>query len=148
MKALTVNGPPSLIRMVRYGLAGVINTIIGLSAIFSFKFFLGAGDIVANLAGYLIGFASSYAINSRWTFQYSGSMLAGISKYLLVIVIAYFANLLTVLVSIRLFDINSYLAHVIGIIPYTVIGYVGGQYFAFSAAKPAPSVCAAADDQD
>ena len=41
---------------LRYAIVGVGNTIAGLMAILSIKYFMGATDAVANLGGYIIGF--------------------------------------------------------------------------------------------
>jgi putative flippase GtrA len=115
----------------RYAFVGVANTIVGLSSIFAIKFVTGASDIVANLAGYIIGFIFSYTFNSRWTFGYRGSMVAGVVKFAAVTILAYLCNLAVVLAAIKLFGIGSYIAQVLGVPAYATIGYLGGRFFAF-----------------
>jgi len=115
----------------RYAFAGVANTIVGLSAIFAIKFFTSAGNITANLVGYIIGFIFSYTVNSRWTFRYRGSTVAGVAKFAAVTVFAYLCNLATVLVAADVMQLNSFLAQVMGIPPYALVGYFGLRFFAF-----------------
>jgi len=55
-------------------------------------------------------------------------------RFVIVFLIAYFLNLVTVLAAIHVFAVNSYLAQAIGIAPYTVFFYLGSKYFAFRSA--------------
>ena len=43
----------------------------------------------------------------------------------------YLLNLATVLAAIRSLGVNSYLAHAIGVVPYTVFFFLGSRHFAF-----------------
>jgi putative flippase GtrA len=52
-------------------------------------------------------------------------------RFLIVFLIAYFLNLATVLAAIHVFATNTYLAHAIAIVPYTVFFYLGSRCFAF-----------------
>jgi putative flippase GtrA len=121
------------VSVLRYSVVGVLNSLVGLSAIFAIKFFTDAGNVQANFIGYVVGFACSYVFNSRWTFAYKGPTAAGIVKFAAVMIFAYLCNLATVLVAIDVFALNSYLAQAIGILPYTTVGYLGGRFFAFNA---------------
>jgi putative flippase GtrA len=120
-----------VISVVRYALVGVVNSLVGISAIFAVKFFTSAGNVQANLIGYGVGFTCSYLLNSRWTFAYKGPATSGIFKFAAVIFFAYLCNLATVLVAINLFGLDSYLAQALGVLPYTIVGYLGGRFFAF-----------------
>jgi glycosyltransferase involved in cell wall biosynthesis len=52
-----------------------------------------------------------------------------------VLAVAYVANLVTVLKTNSNFDLNPYIAQALGVIPYTVIGFLGSRYFAFRTQK-------------
>ena len=112
--------------LVRYLAVGLGNTALGLAVIYACKGVLGWADIPANVAGYALGLAVSYVANARWTFRYGGSWWRGLRRFLLVVAIAYLANLATVLVLIGL-GWNSYLAQAVGILPYTAIGFLGSR---------------------
>lgn len=116
---------------IRFGIVGIANTFVGLGVIYSTKFFLGFGDVLANATGYGVGIVVSYTLNRRWTFGYSRAVLPSFLRFLGVLAIAYFLNLFTVLAAIRL-GTNSYLAQALGVPPYTLFSYLASRYFVFS----------------
>ena len=110
---------------------GVLNTAIGLLIIYAAKWFLHLGDVAANACGYSVGLLLSFFLNSRWTFAYSGPQLRALTQFLLVTLVAYAVNLLTVVVAINYFGLNSYVAQAIGVPPYTVISFFLSKYLVF-----------------
>jgi putative flippase GtrA len=129
------------LRFAKFLLVGVVNTIVGLSIIFAAKAFAHFNDVWANVAGYGVGLAVSFALNKQWTFRFSGGALAALVRFLVVFLVAYFANLGTVLGLIRL-GVDSYWAQVLGIFPYTLLFYLGSRLYAFrrpAAATPGPA---------
>lgn len=109
---------------------GVLNMLLGLSVIYACKWFLGAGDVVANAVGYSVGLANSFAFNSRWTFAYRGPQLPALLKFLAVALVAYAMNLLAVVLLIH-FGVDSYFAQALGTLPYTVTTYLASKYIVF-----------------
>jgi putative flippase GtrA len=89
------------------------------------------GDVLANLLGYACGLSMSFVLNQRWSFRYQGRMGSALARFLVVIGIAYLLNLVVVVSSRDLLHLNSYLAQALGIIPYTMFGYLGSRCFAF-----------------
>ncbi|CAA9891399.1 conserved membrane hypothetical protein [Candidatus Methylobacter favarea] len=118
-------------RLVRFLIVGVANTLIGLSIIYVAMYFFQLDMVKANAIGYAIGILLGFALNKIWTFNSRGYVLTSFLRYLLVIVIAYAANLATVVLVSSHFDLNHYMAQALGIIPYTAIGFMGSRYFAF-----------------
>lgn len=114
---------------------GVANTLLGLIVIYGAKWLAGLADLPANLLGYLLGLTVSYFLNARWTFSFGGRHGVAAPRFALVILVAYLANIATVYALLAL-AINSYIAQAAGIIPYTVIGYVGAALFAFRESDP------------
>jgi putative flippase GtrA len=94
---------------------------------------LGFGDGLANIIGYICGLAISFTLNRTWTFRHSGALATALARFLLVFLIAYLFNLVTVLLAIHALRLNPYLAHAIGVVPYTLVLFLGSQYFAFRA---------------
>lgn len=117
--------------MVRFICIGLINTLVGLSVIYGLKYFLTLGDIIANFLGYGSGLLVSFSLNSKWTFSYRGSQLLAIGRFLIAFCIAYLTNLFTVLLFIHWIGMNSYLANVVGLFPYTIIFYLISRFFVF-----------------
>jgi len=121
-------------RPVRFALVGVANTLLGLLVIYAAKWVAGLPDFAANLIGYSVGLTVSYFLNARWTFAFRGAHGAAAPRFVLVIVVAYLANIATVYALLGL-AINSYIAQAAGIVPYTVVGYLGAALFAFHDAE-------------
>lgn len=130
-KDLTVSPRGIRRELLRYLTVGAVNTLIGLAAIYLAIVLFRANDAVANLAGYSLGLACSYVLNRRWTFASDGAVAPQLVKFVLVMLVAYLANLGTVLGLTRYFAENRYLAQAIGALPYTIIGYLGSRLLAF-----------------
>lgn len=120
---------------LKFFVVGIANTLIGLLAIYLCKWALGFGDSLANFCGYVIGLGVSFSLNRGWTFQHSGATLPALAKFLVIFAFAYLLNLGVVLIAIHGFDVNAYFAQALGILPYTLLFYLGSRYFAF---KPKP----------
>src|SRR5512139_1279357 len=119
------------LRIVRYLAVGTLNTLTGLLVIYACKWPAGFGDVTSNLIGYGVGILLGFQLNKKWTFDHQGSYLPSLVRYLAVLCCAYVVNLATVLYSINVLGLNSYLAQALGIGPYTLIGYLGSRHFAF-----------------
>lgn len=120
--------------VTRFLSVGLINTAVGFTLIYGSKYFLGFGDVLANLLGYGAGLLLSFTLNSTWTFSYQGPQLSALGRFFLSFAVAYAINLLVVLGSIHWVGINPYLAHAIGLIPYTTTFYLASRLFVFPTA--------------
>lgn len=123
------------IRLGRFAIAGLANTCVGLFVIFACKGFMGMGDAASNLVGYAIAALLGFLAHKHWTFEHSGASASAFLRYLLVLSLAYAANLATTLWAIELMNVNSYLAQAAGVVPYAAVGYLGGRFFAFRSAR-------------
>lgn len=117
--------------LIKYMFVGVANTLVGLGTIYFAMYFLRLEIVQANLLGYSVGILLSFALNKTWTFNSNDHVIYSFFLYLLVLAVAYIANLATVQFSYSHFGINPYIAQALGIIPYTAIGFMGSRYFAF-----------------
>jgi putative flippase GtrA len=124
------------IRLARFVVVGLANTFVGLSVIFAGKAWLGMDDVRANLLGYGVAVLLGFALNKRWTFEHTGDAAGAFMRYLLVLLLAYAANLATTLYAIEVLHLDSYLAQALGVAPYAITGYLGSRWFAFA---PAPT---------
>ena len=118
-------------RSLRFLMAGVANTGLGLAVIYFAKLVLGVDDVGANAAGYAVGLLAGYILNSTWTFDYRGRAPGAITRFLIAFLISYGVNLLTVWFLIEQASMNSYIAQASGILPYTVCFYLLCQWFVF-----------------
>ena len=120
------------LQTVRFGLVGVVNTLAGLAVIYLLKWMFSTADLLANLAGYLVGLTIAFWLNGRWTFAFRGPLRSTLWRFAATIGVAYCANLVTVSVALH-YSVNSYIAQAAGVVPYAVVGYCGSKYFVFNA---------------
>ena len=125
-------GLRGLIRQsLRFGVVGLVNTVLGLAAIYGLMFFFGAGAAVANAVGYAIGLGVSFALNSTWTFNSTRRIAHVLPKYVLTATACYLLNLGVVVVSTTHLSANAYLAQLLGVGIYTVCMFAGCRWFVF-----------------
>jgi len=117
--------------LLRFLLVGVANTVVGLGIIYCAMYFFHLSAVFSNALGYSIGILLSFALNKTWTFASADHIVSSLFRFLLVIAIAYSANLATVLFVNEHFNINIYIAQALGIAPYTLMTYLGSRYFVF-----------------
>lgn len=125
--------------IVRFLIVGVGNTLVGLTFIFLFLR-LGASDVAANALGYSVGLSFSFFANRSWTFRHSGPVWPALWRFLLVFAVAYSLNLATTLMMLRLLGSGSFLAQVAGIMPYTILSYLGSRLVAFKPERETRSI--------
>lgn len=121
----------------RFLSVGMVNMLVGLLVIYACKWLFQAGDVLANAIGYACGLCTSFALNSRWTFDYRGPQLPALVKFLVVAAVAYAMNLATVLLAIHWAGLNDYLAQALGIPPYTLTTYLASKFIVFRRSPPA-----------
>jgi putative flippase GtrA len=115
----------------RFVFVGVVNTLSGLAVIYLSKWLLGMSDAGSNALGYSCGVALSFVLNRNWTFRHSGAAPLALVKFLVVVGVAYAANLAVVMTSIHL-GVNSYVAQALGVPIYTALTYWGSSRYAFA----------------
>lgn len=70
-----------IIQFVRYGLVGVMNTVLTLVVIYACKDFFGINPWASNALGYIAGFINSFLWNKLWVFHSSGGILREAVKF-------------------------------------------------------------------
>jgi putative flippase GtrA len=116
---------------LRFGAVGVVNTVIGLLAIYAVIFFFNTGPATANAVGYALGLAVSFALNRIWTFGDGRAIGKVLPGYLLAAAISYLLNLSVVLLCTHYFGVGPYLVQFFGIGIYTVTLFLGCRWFVF-----------------
>jgi putative flippase GtrA len=120
-------------RFMRYLSVGCVNTLVGLSVIYFCMYGIGMNNIPANLLGYAVGVVVSFMLNRDWTFAHHGPFAPALVRFLVVLCVAYLANLVTVMVLAERVGVNRFLAQAAGTVPYTLVGYLGSRWFVFNA---------------
>lgn len=129
------NSGNAKVLLARFLLVGIANTLIGLCAIYFAMYVLQFEVIAANAFGYTIGVLLGFALNRAWTFDSRTHVVSSFLRYLLVLIVAYGANLVTVLFATYHFSLSPYISQTLGIIPYTVVGFLGSRYFVFGSCR-------------
>jgi putative flippase GtrA len=122
----------SAIELIKFVGVGALNTVIGLSIIYSLKWYLHWGDVSANLMGYMICIALGFVLNGRWTFGKSALSSRHLLGYLLVAVVAYVMNLFSLLVSLKVLDVTGDYAQLVGVPVFTLTSFFLNKIFVFS----------------
>lgn len=115
----------------KFALVGVANTLAGLAVIYLCKALFQINDVAANVVGYSVGLLLSFALNRSWTFRFRGAMGSTFMRFVLVILVGYALNLVTVLFALDILRMNGYLAQALGVPLYAVSTYLGCRYFVF-----------------
>lgn len=118
-------------RPVRFLLTGAANTFVGVAVIFGLKGIFDANDYLANAFGYLTGLIVSFTGNAGWTFSFGGPRVPAAARFVALVAIAYLANVIGLSVAKYWIGMNSYLAQLVGIVPYTALMYFGMKHFVF-----------------
>ena len=128
----------TLIQMARFGAVGLLNTALGLAAIYGCMYLLGFGPELANMLGYAAALGLSFWLNRRWTFASPRRIGDAAPRYGAVVAIAWLVNLAVVSMSARS-GMNPYLAQLCGVAPYTILCFLGCRFYVFPSAALAPA---------
>lgn len=121
-------------QVLRYLLVGVVNTAVGLSIIFALMH-AGVSDVAANAIGYAIGLCVSFVLNGKWTFGATALDAGRLLRFLLVVGVAYLANLAALFVARDALGWGSHVGQLAGAAAYTAVGFIGSRWFAFAARR-------------
>ena len=128
-----VNISKTIKQFIKYGLVGVLNTLITLSIIFVFMKLLNVSYILSNAVGYLFGFINSFILNKIWTFKSKKSIGRESFFFVLIFVICYLLQLALLVILKEKLQIKPEYAQIIAMGFYTVINFLGNKYITFKA---------------
>ena len=123
---------------LRFAAVGVVNTLVGLAAIYALMYFWRSGPVAANFFGYLIGLAVSFSLNRLWTFKSGRALANDLPKYLLVAAASYLVNAGIVCAAVTGSTVSPYLAQLLGVSVYAVLFFLGCRVFVFAAPENRP----------
>jgi putative flippase GtrA len=116
--------------LVRFCSVGVVNTLLGLTVIWSAMHWLGLSSTAANALGYAVGIFVSFILNRRWTFRSAAAGMGELPRWLLLSGVGYIANL-TTLTFIEALGANGYVAQLPAMATYTAVTYIGSRRYVF-----------------
>ena len=119
---------------IKYGVVGVINTLITAVVIWIMMKLLGCSDVVSNVVGYIAGVLNSFIWNKKWTFKSTEKWIGSAIRFGVVFGICYLLQL-----GLLVFVLNPYLAidpyynQLIAMAFYTAINFVMNKFYTFRA---------------
>ena len=137
------------LQAVKFGIVGVVNTLITLAIIWFMTKRAGCSEALSNFVGYFTGLMSSFFLNRKWTFDSKGNMLGGALKFFLVFAVCYllqfgvllylnrtcpddpplYSLLEPVLMALKI-DTLFYI-QIIAMVVYTALNFMFNKYFTF-----------------
>lgn len=109
--------------MIKYGLVGVVNTIITAVVIYVLLKMLDQSPFLSNIAGYIAGLISSFLLNSRWTFSTSYSWRR-FGIFILVFAVCYLLQLGVLYLLMKHTNIDEYVQQLIAMAFYSLINFI------------------------
>lgn len=122
-------------QFLRFVSVGALNTTIGLAIIWTAMAVLRIDYRAANAIGYAIGAIISFALNRSWTFRHTGNVAGAFARWLVILGLAWLANIAVVMALHAWLRVGVYAAQIGGIATYTACSFLGARYFAFSCAS-------------
>ncbi|ELZ9612980.1 GtrA family protein, partial [Klebsiella pneumoniae] len=114
------SGP--LWQLMKYGLVGIVNTLITAVVIFLLMH-LGLGIYLSNAMGYVVGIVFSFIANTIFTFTQPIS-INRLIKFLCVCFICYVANIIVIKIFFVFMPEKIYSAQILGMFTYTITGFI------------------------
>lgn len=128
----------------RFLFVGIVNTLLGLSIMFTCLNILDSSYWISTFIGNSIGALVSYLLNRKFTFQSKVTFKKGAPKFIFVIMLCYFLSFSvsswiskSILVPYSLSSLMSQdeQSILLGSCLYTVLNYLGQKYFVFRKLK-------------
>lgn len=130
---IALNGFKALAaQMLKFGLVGIVNTLITLAVIYIASSIFHVHYIAANVIGYTLGFLNSYICNKLWTFKSKGPVRSETLRFIAVTGFCYLLQLGFLVMLKEGVAINKDLAQLFAMVFYTVINFFGHRFFTFS----------------
>ena len=123
-----------MLRIARYVIAGLFNSIAGLSFIY-ISMLNGLDVVESNIIGYSCGLILSFFLNKSWVFSYKNNWWPSFWRFLFVAAFGYIINLTIVLYLYKNGVASDVHAQFFGALGYAVTSYVGLRLFAFKDSK-------------
>ncbi len=137
-------GRKAIFQFVKYGMVGVMNTLITLITIYLCKSIIGISPMVSNAIGYIAGLVNSFLWNKKWVFKSDNGYTKEAIKfacgwgvcYCVQFVIVYALSYLTSFGGkewyIGFMVISGYgVATLIGMIAYTIANFIYNRFITF-----------------
>lgn len=115
---------------VRYGVAGLLNGLLGLSAIWVLTK-IGLAPIFANFIGYAVALAFGFLNHRKFVFRSEGRFGHEAKRYMGAFVVCYLINVVILQMCVSVFLIDALLSQGIAVSSYVISMYLASRLYIF-----------------
>ncbi len=118
--------------IVKYGLVGVINTLITGLIMFTLMNVFSVSLRLSNIVGYVAGFINSFILNKLWTFKgKQSSTLSQFIRFTAVFGLCFLLQHGLVILLAEKLLIDKNISTLVGMVFYTGVSYILNKLFTF-----------------
>ena len=122
----------TLWQLIRFGIVGVINTLITLAVIYLLQEVLDVKYTTANLAGYVAGVINSFFWSKLWVFKkLNSNFIREAVLFLISFGVCYGIQFVSLLVLVELLHIPDLWAQLLGMVVYTLFNFIMNRCITF-----------------
>lgn len=122
----------TLWQLIRFGIVGVINTLITLAVIYLLQEVLDVKYTTANLAGYVTGVINSFFWSKLWVFKkLNSNFIREAVLFLISFGVCYGIQFVSLLVLVELLHIPDLWAQLLGMVVYTLCNFIMNRCITF-----------------
>lgn len=121
-------------RLIRFGLVGVINTLITM-IIYNVLIHFGVNYLIANVIGYGLGTINSYVLNNNWVFKTKSNKIETFIKFLSVNILSLAINSTMLYSMVSILDFNKSMAQIGAIASGMIVNYLANKLWTFNIEK-------------
>ena len=117
--------------LVRYGIAGVLNTLVGYLTFWVGLQVFNFSPLIANTLGYAAGLGVAYLLNRIFVFRSAAGGKTSMLRFALAFATAFLINQGVLLLLLRIPGLEAEIAQIPAMITYTVVFFLMNKYFVF-----------------
>lgn len=121
----------TIVQAVKFGLVGVMNTLITLAVIFILMKVFHLSYKWSNVIGYIIGLINSFIWNKKWTFKSTGNSIRELLVFAAVFGVCYGLQFLFLLFLVEQRGISEDWAQPLAMILYTGLNFLLNKLLTF-----------------
>lgn len=116
---------------LRFGIVGVINTVIGYGVYF-LMLRIKVAYVLALLISNIVGVTNSYFWNKYFTFKSRKKSFTELVRFLSVYAVTFLVNLVILMLMVEKVKMNKEIAQVVALFIVTLISFFGHKFWSFS----------------